>query len=673
MATALLRTPTTLHPSPMPSDLGRFAERRNKTAEIRSPRSHPDVPAAPTAALLREFCLSHVVKKLPKNLRTVRRDTVVDIQPLSEPGISPPPTPTPSTTATTQEPSYEERRSGTGGGHAVESSPLPVHINVRLASGAVIPASAVIVATGCSQPIIPSWARHALSPSSSPLANDAAQQKKRFPAIATWNDVDTSSATHRDVVIVGGGTTAALLALEAVSKGASEVTLLSRRPLLSQPFDCAVGWWGNKHLNAFWQERDPEQRMRLCRKARMQGSISPDVWDDLVEAAANGSIRVLQGVEIAEAMVVMDDDDSKKDGIGRWKAVLQRTEGLQSLGKCEKNAFEQAMATALVAAKGTESHQKAGHNPPDEIKDEYSLSNLSIASPSSSSSSSSPATATATTQQQQPASHQTLRPHLIWLACGASHNAATHPLFAALQPRCPTRIVGGYPVLDQETCLWPGAPVYVVGKDALLAMGPCAGGMAGMRLAADRIAKSLKKLRYAGNATEWDAAKERTADMVASSTSVSRNAGVALAGKQGGANGSSDWYLQLEEDGQMWIEPKPKRSVTRPMRMVDVSDLEKTLPRHEIQRFSFSDDDFEICVTLQLPERVEEAHVRSVITETSLDVWCIGAQGAYRLHVPKLYGKVLPSRCRVRAKPEKNKVFIILFKEKDAEWRFLKS
>lgn len=66
------------------------------------------------------------------------------------------------------------------------------------------------------------------------------------------------------------------------------------------------------------------------------------------------------------------------------------------------------------------------------------------------------------------------------------------------------------------------------------------------------------------------------------------------------------------------------------------------------------------CACLQVRMRFEA---------TSLEMWAIGNR-AYRLYVPKLYGTIVPSKCKLRVK--QHKATLQLRKTSDAEWRFLR-
>ena len=67
------------------------------------------------------------------------------------------------------------------------------------------------------------------------------------------------------------------------------------------------------------------------------------------------------------------------------------------------------------------------------------------------------------------------------------------------------------------------------------------------------------------------------------------------------------------------------------------------------------------------------SQVRTKFGDRSLEMWAVGCQAAYRLYLPKLYGRVLTKRCRAKVDTKARKVYLLLHKESDAEWRFLKS
>lgn len=649
----VMRTPSTLHPSPSPDSLRSFAVQRKRSAELIK-YNHGDIelPAVPTARLLRDFCFSRIIKNLPSSVQTIHPDSVVDIQPIeTEKNDN-------STNHNTLTPEEIDRL--VFGTPQVNKSPnsnveaesvahrseglKKQHAWVYLKSGRKLPASAIIVSFANRKPVVPSWARLLLNTNSS-----ADFELKK--ALITWDNVDLEASNAKEIAIVGGGMMAATLALGALASGCKKVTMIARRHLKCCNNDCDVGWWGNKRLNAFWHETDPEERMKWCRRARPQATIHPAVWSKLAQAAATGKLIICEGKEIksiseqnshthtnTNVADVTDSNSCSDSGTRKWHVALHCTEGFKP-DRLEESPNQDSDFARYVAQQDQTFHE---------------ISRFSGDLNTNGTENSSKELGTASTVVDE-----------IWLACGSAFNASNIPIFSSkLLEKCPNKFIAGYPILDCDTCLWPGAPLYIIGAGSMLAVGPAAGSLAGQRLAADRIVNSLKRSQLDGSME-----KEIDGSMTRIISQFKRLESKLLDKDEAEKHGI---YLALEEEGKMFVEPKFRPKITRPAHLVDVSDLPDSLAKHEIQRFLFSDEDFEICVVLQLPESVDSKNVRTVILERSLDVWCIGTKGAYRLHVPRLYGRILPDRCRIKVKPEKRKVILVLYKESDTEWKFLK-
>ena len=237
----------------------------------------------------------------------------------------------------------------------------------------------------------------------------------------------------------------------------------------------------------------------------------------------------------------------------------------------------------------------------------------------------------------------------IWIACGTAYDVTTIPPLAALQMECPIQNVGGYPVLHRDMLMWNGAPVFLMGRGAQLSLGPAARDLAGYRLAADRILKAIKSLKY-------------SSDIIVSMPLQ--------------PPAQPDAEEPLDERGLAYEDERPRQCVSKPHHLVDISDFEKDtlLEKLELQRYSFTDEGFKIKAFADLipAEQGEPAlEVRSVILERSLDVWVIGKAKAYHLHIPKLWGKVVPAKCKTWIS-ESRRLRIVLFKEADGEWKYLR-
>lgn len=64
--------------------------------------------------------------------------------------------------------------------------------------------------------------------------------------------------------------------------------------------------------------------------------------------------------------------------------------------------------------------------------------------------------------------------------------------------------------------------------------------------------------------------------------------------------------------------------------------------------------------------------MRVLFKERSVEMWAVGEVAAYHLHIPKLYGRVLPQRCTLKIGKASGKVYLILRKDSDAPWKYLR-
>jgi hypothetical protein len=224
--------------------------------------------------------------------------------------------------------------------------------------------------------------------------------------LAHADDVDLRGLdlAGKHVVVVGGGLTAAHLAVGAVARGAT-VTVVCRRQVRERMFDTDPGWLGPKQLDRFHRLADPVRRLRVALAARDGGSIPPWMTSQLDDLRDAGALRVLAGRRICGAHRAPGPGPG-----GRIRLVL-----------------------------GDESRLDVDR---------------------------------------------------LWLATGSRPDVAAHRITLALQRAFPTRIVDGWPVLD-EHLRWPGANVHVLGRLAMLAIGPAAGNLWGARVGATRIAAAI--------------------------------------------------------------------------------------------------------------------------------------------------------------------------------------
>ncbi|KAL6768595.1 hypothetical protein ACKKBF_B11355 [Auxenochlorella protothecoides x Auxenochlorella symbiontica] len=392
----------------------------------------------------------------------------------------------------------------------------------------------------------------------------------------------------RSVAVVGGGMTSVTLALAAAARGARAVTLVARRPLRQAPFEVGVGWQGPKLMVPFAGQPDPATRLAACRAARAGATINGPAWEVLAAAVRRGDVAVREGRTVERVA-------REGDAGGGLEVRLEATRGLH--GAC---------ASALPA-----SDPSPGSN-----------------------------------------EGESLTVDEVWVACGAATVPADSAPFTVLDAlSLPGGLfVGGYPRCDDASLVLPGAPVYVLGRTAMLACGPTAGTLGGNREAAKRVAASLARLDMAGEKA-WHAA----------------------AGKlQAAPAPRLELLPPPETEGAMWQAPRKKVPVAREPDRIDVSDLPPNLPRKELGQYRMIDEGFDLTLVLQLEEPVTKDQVRTAFDWQSLEVWAVGQIQAFHLHVPKLWGRILPGKCGIKVNVRTKKLFVCLYKETDAEWRYLK-
>ncbi|KAK9845259.1 hypothetical protein WJX81_001554 [Elliptochloris bilobata] len=145
----------------------------------------------------------------------------------------------------------------------------------------------------------------------------------------------------------------------------------------------------------------------------------------------------------------------------------------------------------------------------------------------------------------------------------------------------------------------------------------------------------------------------------------------AAAAALGAERGRTDADLPLEGHGPLPPLPVPKVGL-RALGTLDVSDLDAALPRLVVAGYRWTDDGFELCITLPLGEPVPREQVRALFAERAVEVWAVGQAAAYHLHLPRLYGRTLPARARIKVNSARRHVYVLLHKEADAAWRFLR-
>ena len=494
-------------------------------------------------------------------------------------------------------------------------------------SGSTITCKAVVVAVNNLRPIVPKWVEKSFDQG---IPRDYCK---------TYEDLDFSrcqgTLEGKCIVVVGGGMMASLLVDKAISNGADKVIILSRRNIRKQAFDCDPGWWGIKYVNSYQNISDPTVRMKMCRQAKAGGSINSVEWEKLVSIEKLKSLNVLEGCDVHSVEQTCE---------GRLKLFVGKNCELGKLNSCSLDAKH---TSAFFKAIGKEEiYKQSDHN------------------------------ITQKGGNRSDGQQEEIHCDEIWLACGNAFNAGSDSLLASVCKKINNPIVGGYPLLKDDLCCLHNAPVFVIGRGSMLSIGPAAGSIAGLKMSADRIGSALNNAFMNGQIQDsnapWKAEKDEKKYNTFDPVMRTKEWTSYSLGELSLEDESKIRACTLESENVMYIDKKSRSKVTLDRNKIDISDISGSLPRQEVQNFSYIDDDFEISVVMNLPEPITRENVRVKVTQASLEVWMVGERGAYHLNVPKLYGKVLPERSRVVTKEAKNRVIIILHKEKDVEWKFLK-
>lgn len=492
-----------------------------------------------------------------------------------------------------------------------------VMTEVSLASGKVLYCRCLVLGFSGVRPIIPKWILKF--------------NLEKDPRIKTVDDLEFQSCPegsmgNKNIAILGGGMSAGTIVLRALESGAKHVYLISRRHLCRQNFECNPGWSGMKYLNAYQQLDDNQAKLAMCNKARDRGSVLPAMWDRLVQMQAEGRLNVIEGVEVDQF------NGDKQIHLALTRNSQIKRNDLSSLDHQLNNTPFSRDVRSLLSRKSGDGKgiMKVG-----------SMKSLSCDE--------------------------------VWIACGYAFSVQQHSILSKLMEKYPIDVIGGYPTLASG-CSWPGVAAFVPGRGSMLTVGPCAGSMIGMKLSAELISSSIQKTL----SKTFEQKQEGTTDDHEQKTEARFDPVNRVEIWQ--MDGNHTWveptfkhnHFPLESENQINRCCEEQVAIKATYRNIDVQDLGKGTEKLEIQSFVFIDSGFKISVIIELDESISRDSVRVRVTRTSLEIWLICEEKAYHLNIPKLYGKVVPERTKVRIKENKNKLTLTLCKEKDSEWKFLK-
>ena len=142
----------------------------------------------------------------------------------------------------------------------------------------------VLLAIGASeQPHWPAWAAQLReTPASIHHIFDPPFDRKQLPL-------------HGHTLVVGGGITAAQVAMALYQDGAEEITLLRRHAARVHQLDSDPGWMGPKHQTAFQAIPDWDARRAVVNNARHRGAVPPRLHRRLTRIAQRDRLTIRQG------------------------------------------------------------------------------------------------------------------------------------------------------------------------------------------------------------------------------------------------------------------------------------------------------------------------------------------------------------------------------------------
>ncbi|CAL54054.1 HSP20-like chaperone [Ostreococcus tauri] len=467
-----------------------------------------------------------------------------------------------------------------------------------------------------SSPMVPSWVFDAKDSYAKAHAEYDGQGTEC--GIMCARDIDVSLENRvRDkcVLVIGGGMTAATLALSAHSRGAKAVTLMCRKKIVVSEFECDVKYFGSKGLREFHACDDAQLRSKRLESYKSRASVNEHTHRRLRETESNTEADEDCILRIMEQRVVIDATWNQKES--KWRVRMKPTD--------EARVQFEATMHRMYRDEGIE--------------------------PS--------AAALAEFEREVTSAHDE-----IWLACGEVVDLEKD---SALQTLCQTtqvKIAGGFPLLDEEDfedehqqgvkaaagggggCRWPGTSMYVLGAYASLTIGPGADLPVGHRLAAKQLVDAMK--RHQMMILKKQNPYQRIADLSSAERTPERGESF---------NRFKRLPPELSDKG-----------------LIDIEDLlgGEKLELIELGQYEFYEEDLLADIRLKLPEPIQKSDVYVCFESRALEMWAFGKTRAYRFYIRKLYKEVMVDKCSYKVFPSKNRITLKIQKFSNHYWRYLK-
>ena len=344
----------------------------------------------------------------------------------------------------------------------------PCTFEVRLADGTQLFAKRVVCAMGPGplflgmRATLPWWAEDlAASLAADDIADELRERMQHSSQLTHWlrDSQHIASLHNKRILIVGGGQTAAHLALLALRSKSSRVVIAARRRIVKKPYDVDLECVGDRRgavLGKFWKLEKPSERLKFIQGLRGGGSMNDEVYHDLMELGGYGGgcggcgDKCGGGAEdlprrMQQALPSRQCDGEKKE---RQFTLMEEVEVAQAY-------WDDGSIKVSFDGAGLGSDSAA-----DEEEFDY-----------------------------------------VWLATGGNLDLNLVPILASLQSQRPITTAGGLPMLQPDLSWDVGCPLYVMGAFAGLQLGADALNLAGARSGGVLVARALLK----GGESEGDA------------------------------------------------------------------------------------------------------------------------------------------------------------------------
>lgn len=155
---------------------------------------------------------------------------------------------------------------------------------VELQDGRELEGENLILAIGISeQPVWPDWSKQINEEGDASIHHIFESELPKFEEMA------------RPFTIVGGGITAAHLAIKLSSMYPGEVTLIKRHPIRLHDFDSDPAWLGPKNQRSFSKLSCYQKRREKIKQARHKGSLPRDVYMKLRRSILKDELLIKDG------------------------------------------------------------------------------------------------------------------------------------------------------------------------------------------------------------------------------------------------------------------------------------------------------------------------------------------------------------------------------------------